>query len=241
VGQPIKIADTDVKNVSADALTIPVEKLEELALAGNADLREQHYNARIAQEETRRTLARLFPNVSLNYALRYDSDSFLVNRDWNEAGLQVSFNLFNLATGPTQMKLAEAGVKLADQRRMATQLAVVTQVHLARLQLINASKQFDRADAIAVTDRKISDVVRDRQAAMAQSKLDMVSNETAAILGLLRRYQALTQVQTAENRLIATLGLDPAIGSTGELSLKELTDQIKSGGNTWKNLMKAGS
>ena len=233
IGTLIQIEQTELKNVSAHAVDVPIGKLEELALQQNADLREQHYNARIARDETRRTLVRLFPNLSFNYGFKYDTDSYLVNQNWREAGLQVSFNLMNLFTGPTQIKLAEAGVALADQRRMATQLAVITQVHLARLQLINARAQFDRAEAIFDTDNKIAVLMRARQQVQAQSKLDVVTNETAAILSLLRRYQALAQLQTAENRLVATLGMEPNIGSTGELSLKALTEQVAKSAVDW--------
>ncbi len=236
IGQAFQIAETDVKNVDAGVLKVSVQAMEEAALAQNPDLREQHYNARIARDETRRALVRMFPNVSFSYGLKYDSDSYMVHNNWNEAGLQISYNLFNVLSGPIQYKLAEAGVALADQRRMAMQLAVITQVHLARLQLLNARSQFDRADAIYATDLKISEHVRNRATAQAQSKLDSVSNATAAILSLLRRYQALAQVQAAENRLLANMGLEPKIGSTSELSLAQLTTQLKSNGKPWDAL-----
>jgi outer membrane protein TolC len=215
LGQPIPIATSGASNVGAQALEVPIARMEETALVNNPELRESHYNARIAREEVRRTLVRLFPNLSFNYGLKYDSDSYLVNRNWQEAGLNLSLNLFNLLTGPTQVKLAEAGVALADQR---------------------ARGQFDRADAIYNTDSKIAEVSRNRQQAQAQSKLDVVSNETAAILSLLRRYQALAQVHAAENRLLATLGLEPQIGSTSELSLKELTEQLQRAAPAWLKL-----
>lgn len=236
LGQPVEIAEPDLPSGRDALLALPLDRLEESALAYNADLREQHYNARIARDETRKTLLRLFPNVSFSYALKYDSDSYLANRNWNEAGLQVSFNLFNLMTAEAQLKLAEAGVALADQRRMATQMAVLTQVHLARLQLANARNQFERAEAILQTDRRMAEHVRNREQALAQSKLERVSQETAYILSLLRRYQALAQVQVAENRLIANLGLDPEIGSTGDLSLAQLTDQLRRETQPWTHL-----
>jgi len=236
LGQPIQIAHADLKNISDDVTQIPVEKLEEVALTGNADLREQHYNARIAREETRRVLLRMFPNLTFNYGAKYDTDRYLLSNNWNEAGLQVSFNLMNLFTGSTQLKVAEAGVTLAEQRRMASQAAVLTQVHLSRLQLINARSQFERADAIYDTDGKIAEVMRNRQMVQAQSKLDVVSTETSAILSLLRRYQALAQVQVAENRLLATLGLEPQIGSTSELSLQELTQQLGKDKAPWQQM-----
>lgn len=239
LGEPIQIADSDARVVDPSVLKIPMATLEEAALAHNADLGEQQYNARIARDETRKTFARLFPNISLNYSLKYDSDSYLVNRDWQEAGLQMSYNLFNLLTGENQMKLAKAGVSLADQRRMATQLAVLTQVQLARLQLLNTRSQFERADAIYATDNKIAEHVKNREVAQAQSKLDRVSNGTAAILSLLRRYQALAQVESAESRLIATLGLEPQIGSTSELSLDQLGQQLAQQDTPWQALQAA--
>ena len=241
LGQPIVVADlaSDAKSVDDSALKLPIETLEETVLTNNADLRETHYNARIARIETRRTLARLMPNVTLNAGTRYDSDSYLVNPNWQEAGLQVSFNLFNLFTGPTQMKMAEAGVALADQRRMAMQMAVLTQMHLARLSLMSAQAQFERADAIYVVDNRIADMVKNREAAQTQSKLDSVSNATTAILSLLRRYQALAQVQSAESKLIANLGLEPQIGSVAELSLAQLTEQVGHESNPWVALQTA--
>lgn len=233
---PIQIATTELKNIGEAVVQVPVEKLEELALQNNAELREHHLNGRIAREETRRTMLRLFPNISFNYGNKYDTDRYMLSNNWNEAGVQVSFNLMNLFTADTQMKLAQAGVALADQRRVATQAAVLSQVHLARLQVVNARSQFDRANSIYTTDVQISELMRNRQMVQAQSKLDVVTTETAAILSLLRRYQALAQVQVAENRLVATLGIEPQIGSTSELSLKELTDQVSRNKATWTEL-----
>lgn len=236
LNKPIQIATTDLQNISDQVNQVPVEKLEEVALENNADLREQNYNGRIAREETRRTLLKLFPNISFNYGNKYDTDRYLLDNNWNEAGLQLSFNLMNIFTAGTQLKLADAGVALADQRRVAAQASVLTQVHLSRLQVINARSQFDRADAIYATDSKIAEVMRNRQLVAAQSKLDVVSTETASILSLLRRYQALAQVQVAENRLIATLGLEPQIGSTHELSLEALTKQLEQARAPWAQL-----
>jgi outer membrane protein TolC len=235
-GQRIVLAELGPESNATKPLDIAVPALEEVTLANNADLREAHYNSRIARDEVKRTMSRLFPNVNVNWALRYDSDSYLVNKDWQEAGVQLSFNLFNLISGPSQMRLAEAGVALADQRRVAMQVAVVTQMHLARLALDNARLQFIRADSIYQVDQRLAELMQSRQEARTQSQLDAVSNATTAILSLLRRYQALAQVETAENRLVATLGLEPQIGSTDALSVQELTEQLKRQADAWRTL-----
>lgn len=225
IGQPLKIAEPKT-GPDLKALTVPVEFMEELAMVQNADVREQHYNARVAREEVRKTMLRMFPNLSFNIGAKYDTDSYLLNQDWNEAGVQLSFNIFNVFTAPIQKRMAEAGVALADQRRVTMQMAVIAQVHLARQQLANAVAQYNRADALWQTDNRIAELTATRQAVQVQSKLELVSNQTAAILSLLRRDQALAQVHAAEARVQATVGLDPKIGSVGEVKLPELQKQV---------------
>jgi hypothetical protein len=141
-------------------------------------------------------------------------------------------------SGPVQMQMAEAGVRLADQRRVAMQIGAVTQMHLARLALQNAREQFARADAIFEVDNKIADFVQKQQSAQTQSKLDMVSNATTATLSLLRRYQALAQLQAAESRLIATLGIEPQVGSVDEQPLAKLAVALRPQASTIREALK---
>ncbi|HYE38870.1 MAG TPA: TolC family protein, partial [Ramlibacter sp.] len=193
---PLEVAEPG-DLVDATLLDTPVDRMEELAITNNADLREQFYNGRIAVAETRRAILRLFPNLSFNYDLRYNGDRYLINNQWNDAGLQLSYNVLNLFSAPAQKRFADAGVKLADQRRVATQMTVLTQLHLSRLQYQTAWRQYVRADEIWQADAKIAEHVKNKQAAEAQSKLEQVANSTTAILSLLRRYQSLSQLQGA--------------------------------------------
>jgi ketosteroid isomerase-like protein len=207
-------------------LDTPVEQLEEIAIAQNADLREAHYNTRIAHQETRRVMTRMFPGISFNYAIRGSNDSYLINQHWNDAGVQISLNLLNLLSGPAQRRMAEAGVNLANQQRMATLMRVMTQVHLAHQQLGNSVRLFERADAIANVDADIAEHAAKREAAQTMTKLDRVANQTSAILSQLRRYQALAQVYAASSKLQATLGMDPVLEGNQEMPLDELTKKI---------------
>lgn len=214
-------------------LDTPMAQLEELAVSRNADHREQVYNVQIASAEARKAFVRLFPGLSLNVGARYDSDSYLIHQRWNEAGASLSLNLLNLVSGPAQVRLAEAGVALAEQRRMASQMALLAQVHIARLQYANALQQYERAAAVADVDARISEQMASRQAAQVQSKLEAVSNRTTMILSLLRRYQALAQVHTAASRLQATLGVEPQLGDAAELSLPALTARVTEALGAW--------
>ncbi|MDY7575080.1 TolC family protein [Actimicrobium sp. CCI2.3] len=233
------IEPTDLMN--QQMLSWSVTAMEDTALAQNADLREQNYNVRIASIETRKTLVRLFPNLSFNDSLRYDSDKYMINNHWNEAGLQLSFNLFNLFSAPAQMRLAEAGIALADQRRVTTQMAVLTQMHVARLQYASAVRQYQRADTIWSVDDRIKQHVANRASVQTQSKLDAVSNDTAAILSQLRRYQTLAQLNAAASRLQATLGMEPAIGDVQTTPLAQLTGEVGAALKQWSDGELAGT
>lgn len=99
-GQPLTLDATwpDMRG----QMNIPIEALESMALERNADLREAQHQTRIARDETRKVLARMFPNLSFNISAKYDTDSYQVHKGWDDASLQLSFNLMNLFTGPSK-------------------------------------------------------------------------------------------------------------------------------------------
>lgn len=214
-------------------LNQPIEQMEEVALLRNPDLREGIYNARIAQQETRRAMLKLFPGLSFNYGVNHSNDDYLIHQSWNEAGAQISFNLLGLLSAPAQMRLADAGVALANQRRMAMQMAVLSQVHIARQQYANTARQYERADAIAQVDERIARHVANQADAQKQSALDRISQQSTAVLSQLRRYQAVSNAQAAASRLQATLGMEPAIAGASTMSLAELTAAVAQSLQAW--------
>jgi len=231
--QPFAVREP-AEGINTAWLRVPVEDMEEFALQSNPDLRESMYNARITQQETRRALLRLFPGLSFNYALRHSDDDYLVHNSWREASTQISFNLLGLLALPAQMRLADAGVALAEQKRMATQMAILAQLHTSRLQYFNAARQFARADGIVQVDQRITEHVGNQEKAGQQTRLERVSQQTAAILSTLRRYQALSNAQAAASRLQATLGLEPAVEGSDRMPLPELTAAVSRSLATWE-------
>ena len=226
-GESYLLAEPSAEQSVLEAVKLPVEAMEIMALSNNADLREQFYNARIAAAETRRTLLRLLPGISFDYGSKKDTDGYLIHQQWHEAGVRVSFNLFNLLSGPAQMDATERGVALAEQRRMALQMTLLTQVHVARQLYDNALLELGRADAIWSVDRRLADYAKSQQVAQTGNALERVSAGASAILSLLRRYQAVAKAHEAASSLQATLGVDPAIGSVDQMGLPELAERVE--------------
>jgi len=207
--------------------------LELQAIVNNPDLRESLYNARIARDEARKALLKMFPGISFSYGAKGTSDEYVVNRHWNEAGAQLSFNLLGLFSMPVQKRLAEDGIALAQQRQVAAQMATISQVHVARLQYANALKQYERANQIAQVDGRMAEVITARAKAEAQSRQENVAQQTASILSALRRYQALSNAQAAASRMQATLGLEPLAGDAPARPLGELVQAVRQSLHRW--------
>lgn len=234
-----RVQPVEPANATPAPLALGIERMEDIALTHNADLREQFYNARIASAETRKALLKLLPGISFDYGRKHDNDSYLINQQWQEAGLRVGFNLFNLLSGPSQMKAAEMGVKVAESRRMALQMTVLTQVHLSRHQYDDALRQYQRADAIWDVDNRLAVLALRQEQTQMTSRLERISANVTSILSSIRRYHAMARVQEAASRVQATLGLEPEIGSLDETDLATLQQQVERTLQQWHRLDQA--
>lgn len=216
-------------------LAVPVEQLEETALRGNADYREKLYDHRIAVAEARKSLAKLLPSLGLSTSLKHSTDPYLINQTWQEAGVQVSANLLNLISAPAQKRLADSGVDLAHQRRIAAQMALLAQVHIARIDLEAARKQFLLADRIGTLDEALRTQAANRREAHAESRLAAIAADATAIVSALRRNQALIEVSVAESSLQTTLGLEPELGDLQALPLDQVVATVTRWQQAWRD------
>lgn len=207
-------------------LTTSIDRMEEIALQNNADLREQVYNVRIAAVETRKALLKLLPNLSFDYGYMHDSDKYLINQAWQEAGAKVGFNLFNLISGPAQIRAAEMNTTVSESRRMALQMAVLSQVHMSAFQYDDALRQYERAVSINDIDSRLAQIAISQERSETGNGLERISANVTAILSSIRLYHAAAKANEAVSRVQASLGLEPEIGSLDDISLDELKERI---------------
>lgn len=228
LGVDYELADPTAEQLNPTRAVMPVERMEEIAVRNNAELRAEFYNSRIAVAEAKKSIMKLFPGISFNYGRKHDSDDYLINKSWREAGAQISWNLFNLLSMPATLRYAEANKKLGEQRRLTAQMAVLAQVHISRQQYDSAFALFKRADSIWRVDERIYGHTKSKESANVKSQLDRVLNGTSAVVSLLRRYQALSDVYAASSTVKATLGVDPQIDDVQATSLEALATHLKS-------------
>lgn len=226
------VEPTEIPNITI--LDVPTEQMEEIAILQNADLKEQFYNQRIARDEVKKTMAKMLPNLSLNLDARYNTDSFLINNNWREAGLVLSQNLTNLLAAPSHLRLAEGGVALARQRAIALQMALLAQVRIARLELASTYRQLRLADRIWDIDQALKKDAENKASAQTESMLTKVAADTATIVSMLRRYQALADFNVSFSTLQSTLGMEIDLNSVESQSIEELTASISRWRAAWQ-------
>lgn len=190
-------------------LALPMEQMESLALQMRPELREEMYQTRIGVAEIRKAMLRLLPGVEVNIGGHYDSNSYLLNQHFADWGTQIAKNVFEILSAPQAIGNAETQKALADSRRMAAHMAILTQVHLAQEQFDMASKQYGRAVELDDLNQQINRHIANSAANEASSPMERIRASVDAVLTLVQRYQAYSDVQAALGKMYVSLGFDP--------------------------------
>jgi len=214
------------KDLKVPAWDLGLERMEELAFLNNPDLREQGYLARIAADDTRKAFVRLFPGVTLSASRQYDSNSFLMDNNWYEAGAKLSWNLVNLISAPDTIGYAETLEDVAKARRLALRMAVLAQVHVAERQFRSSISQFEQSDELWKVDRRLFELSEARSSNDAQGILERVAGRASSIASALRRFQTYAQVEQSYAKMQASLGQDLMPETVSSHDIKDLSQAI---------------
>jgi outer membrane protein TolC len=223
-GQAFQLAAPEALN--QPVVQIDPEKMEETALLNRPELIEASYNERIGLNETHKAVARLLPGVELSLGTHYDSNSFLVHNEWSDAGVRASWNLLNLVNAKNIRASAKAQYDLARQQRLAANVAVLAQVHVAWIDFNSRKEQFQLVNELNGVEQRMFEHTRNAAAADTQSKLTEIRAQTSALMTKLRLYQTYSAYQDAYGQVLTTLGIDPVPKASSDTDLAELTKAI---------------
>ena len=219
------------KLAQAQALSEPklegnLDAMEQAALLNRPELVEASYNERIGVLETKKAMAKMLPGLEVSLMSHYDSNSFLIDNQWNDAGLRISWNLFNIFSGPRIMETAEAQEQVAKMQRLALNMAVLSQVHVAYRDFAGRKRQFELADKLNDLDRNILDQTRTATQNSAQGKLAEIRAAVNSLFSELRFYQSYGALQGAYGNMLTTLGADPLPESVAAHDVATLAQSI---------------
>ena len=207
------------------SLSRPIDELESKALLNRPELREEDYQLRITELEARKAILRMFPGIELDLGAHYDSNKFLFNDSWANVGLRLTWNIFNFFTSGAEKKFQEARVELADARRAALAMAVMTQVRLAVQRYELARRRFQSANDLATIDSSLLHIAQaDGQ---TQTKLDVIRTRTLALESRMRKDIVYGEMQSALARVFNSIGVDPLPGEVESYALESISSTVE--------------
>lgn len=233
-GTPFELADVRSPSFVVPALDIKLEQMEDVALQQRPELLEAHYQQRISAAETRTALMRLLPNLNFTAGAYYDSSDYLLNQDWVSAGAQVSWNLFNVFRVGAEKRAAETRTAWVEEQRLASSMAVLTQVHIARIRYEQSLKSFELAGQYNEVASRIQEQTRNSAQAQRVSELALIRESLNALLAELRRDVAYADLQNSFGRVFMSMGLDLVPQNYTEGSLSDLTQDINQRFAKWQ-------
>jgi outer membrane protein TolC len=232
-GEKFRLVEPKV--LEAPSLNLSLEEMEQLAATQRPDLVEADLQERINQKEVKKTIARMFPGLELSYGPHYDSNSYLHNHNWYEGGIRMTMNLFSLLTAPKMKELAEKQVDIARAQRLALNMAVLSQVHVAYRDFMGRKRQYELAQQLFDTDREINELTNVGAQNQAQSRLNVIRSSTGELMADYRRYQSFAGLQASYAQIMSTVGVDPLPAEVRDYSVATLTEAIKARGSIATN------
>jgi len=207
-------------------MSFKLDDLESLAMIQRPELREESYLARNAVLETRMAMLRMFPNASLFGGLNYNSNKYLVNSSWADAGVQVGWNLFKLLSIPAELKAGESREKVASLRRQALRMTVLSQVHIAWHQRHLAQKNFLRSQELCDLQKAIRQQTVNAASGKAATQLELIRTKVETLLAIRARDLGYAEMIAAQDAVYQAAGLDSMPAKVRDLSVAGLASAI---------------
>ncbi len=190
------------------ALSAKVEALEEQALLNRPELIEADYQERIGVAETKKAMLRILPGIELSAGTHRDENRFLVDKNWADGGVRLTWNLLGLLSAKQSMKAADQQLEIARAQRLALNMAVLSQVRIAYRDVEGKLREHNMADEVNEVDSEIYAATRAGAESGADNRMQLIRAETGSVVSELRKWQAYSNLSLAWAQLNSSVGVD---------------------------------
>jgi outer membrane protein TolC len=209
-------------------LSMSYEDMIDEALRNRPEIRENIYTQRISEKEIKKATLEALPSIEGFVGIDSSSNDFLFNSDWAGYGARASWNLLNVfATGKREKK-AKARHELEKARGLATAMAVMTQVGVARSRYESLTQAYMTASDGAMVQGDILGQVESLARASSASKQTLVRERMNGILSEARRDAVMAEMAEASAHIYTALGYDPySTAIDGSEDLKTIAEDLR--------------
>ena len=140
-------------------------------------------------------------------------------------------NVFRIGA---ESRVAETRDAWIEEQRLASSMAVLTQVHIARIRYEQSLKTYELAGLYNDVALRINEQTRTSAELARVSELAMIRESLNALLAELRRDVAYADLQNSFGRVFMSMGLDLVPENYTEGSLATLTQDISQRFAKWQ-------
>ena len=226
-GQDYQVVIADEQPLALAASAVGLQQLQFAALTQRPELLELDYSARIADKEAMITNLSFLPGISFRVGSNYDDNSFLLNQNWFDTGVQVSFNLMRLASLPSSRALQAQQIALLDAQRQALTAAVLTQVNVALQSYAIAQRDYALSQRAAeIESQRTQQFTAQRQSGTGQ-QLELIQSQADTLLAMMDQHFQYVQLQGSYGLVLNSLGIDPLPVTVGSHDIATLSQEIQ--------------
>ena len=198
------------------------------ALRNRPEIRENIYTQRISEKEIKKAALEALPSLEGFVGVDTSSNDFLFNSDWAAYGARASWNLLNVFSTGKRKRKAKAHHELEKARGLATAMAVMTQVGVARTRYESLTEEYVTASDGAMVQSDILGQVESLAQASSASKQTLVRERMNGILSEARRDAVMAEMAEASAHIYTALGYDPySTNIDGSEDLETITADLK--------------
>jgi outer membrane protein TolC len=223
--QPFKVVIPD-QPPTLPPLGVDVATLEEQALNQRSELIEESLQERIAADEVRKAIARMFPGIEFSSSVNVSSNSYLLNKQWFESSAKLTWNIVSLLSGWDDIEQAEKQKLLVSVRRQTVGMAVLGQVNIAFMDYREAEDAFRTATRIQTINERIEEHKQREAVSLNMGELELIQMQLNTLLAQMKKDEQYAQLQNSLGRLAISVGEDPFYGINDQSDLDELVKSV---------------
>ena len=224
----------DEKEAPLPAAPQNFDNLERLALERRPEIMEEWYRKRVTENDIKAAKLLLWPNISLDAGLSYDSNKYNYNNHWIDTGVRVSWNILKLTQVSSLNRAHKAQNETDDLRRMALSMAVLTQVRVGVQRYDLALSELKFAEESMGVDQRLLSFSQKAAKTKFDSQLEVIRAEARALLAEYQRYAAYSNAQAAWGRVYNSVGLDVLPKTIASHDVKALAKAIETTTSEWQ-------
>lgn len=190
-------------------LRLDADDMVSQALERRPELLEVAYEQRINDQDARAALLEMLPSLGASVGPNWSSNALLFNQNYVSWGAQASWNLLKVFSYPARRAEVEARDDLLRTRSLAVTMAIMTQVHVSRAQLIHARRRFKSARHFMHVQRRILRQIRRSLDAGKVSEQTAIREEMNTLVARVKLDLAYVDVQNAYGAAHAAMGINP--------------------------------